>query len=54
MSEAFDAVDVIIAKRDGHELSDAQVDWVVDAYTRGVGRRGADVLARDGDPAARA
>jgi thymidine phosphorylase len=36
MAEAYDAVDVIVAKRDGHELSDAQVDWVVDAYTRGV------------------
>jgi thymidine phosphorylase len=36
MAEAFDAVDVIIAKRDGHELSDGQIDWVVDAYTRGV------------------
>ena len=36
MSEAFDAVDVITAKRDSHELSDAQIDWVVDAYTRGV------------------
>jgi len=36
MSEAFDAVDVIVAKRDGHRLSDAQIDWVVDAYTRGV------------------
>ena len=35
MSEAFDAVDVIIAKRDGHELTDEQIDWVVDAYTRG-------------------
>jgi thymidine phosphorylase len=35
MSEAFDAVDVIRAKRDGGELSDAQVDWVIDAYTRG-------------------
>ncbi|BAL92701.1 putative thymidine phosphorylase [Actinoplanes missouriensis 431] len=32
----FAAVDVIRAKRDGHELSDAQIDWVVDAYTRGV------------------
>jgi thymidine phosphorylase len=29
------AVDVIIAKRDGGRLSDAQIDWVVDAYTRG-------------------
>lgn len=36
MSEAFDAVDVIVAKRDGHRLSDAQIDWVIDAYTRGV------------------
>jgi thymidine phosphorylase len=36
VSEAFDAVDVIVAKRGKHELSDAQIDWVVDAYTRGV------------------
>ena len=36
MSEAFDAVDVITAKRDRAELSDAQIDWVIDAYTRGV------------------
>ena len=36
MSEAFDAVDVIIAKRDGSALSDPQIDWVIDAYTRGV------------------
>ena len=35
-AEAFDAVDVIVAKRDGHRLSDAQIDWVIDAYTRGV------------------
>jgi thymidine phosphorylase len=34
--EPFSTVDVIIAKRDRHELSDAQIDWVVDAYTRGV------------------
>ena len=36
MVEAFDAVDVIRAKRDRHVLSDPQIDWVVDAYTRGV------------------
>jgi thymidine phosphorylase len=36
VSEAFDAVDVISAKRDREELSDAQIDWVIDAYTRGV------------------
>jgi thymidine phosphorylase len=35
-AEPFDAVDVIRTKRDRRELSDAQVDWVVDAYTRGV------------------
>jgi thymidine phosphorylase len=35
MSE-FAAVDVIRAKRDGHVLSDEQIDWVVDAYTKGV------------------
>jgi thymidine phosphorylase len=31
----FAAVDVIRTKRDGGALSDAQIDWVVDAYTRG-------------------
>ena len=36
MSEAFDAVDVIRAKRDNHELTDPQIDWVIDAYTRGA------------------
>ena len=36
MTEAHDAVEVIVAKRDGGELSDSQIDWVVDAYTRGV------------------
>ena len=32
----FDAVDVIVAKRGKQELSDAQIDWVIDAYTRGL------------------
>src|ERR1700710_2886702 len=32
---AHDAVEVIIAKRDGDELTNSQIDWVVDAYTRG-------------------
>jgi thymidine phosphorylase len=36
VSEAHDAVEVIRAKRDGGELADSQIDWVVDAYTRGV------------------
>jgi thymidine phosphorylase len=31
-----DAVEVIGAKRDGQELSDSQIDWTVDAYTRGT------------------
>ncbi|HEY6794744.1 MAG TPA: thymidine phosphorylase [Kineosporiaceae bacterium] len=35
-SEAFAAVDVITRKRDGGELDDARIDWVVDAYTRGA------------------
>ena len=30
-----DAVEVIIAKRDGAELSDSQIDWVISAYTAG-------------------
>lgn len=33
-----DAVEVITAKRDGHELTDSQIDWVIDAYTAGVVR----------------
>jgi thymidine phosphorylase len=36
VAEPHDAVEVIITKRDGGELSDDQIDWVVDAYTRGV------------------
>ncbi|TCC39815.1 thymidine phosphorylase [Kribbella sindirgiensis] len=32
---SFDAVDVIRAKRDRGELSDGQIDWVIDAYTKG-------------------
>ncbi|AXO33119.1 thymidine phosphorylase [Micromonospora sp. B006] len=33
---AFAAVDVIRAKRDGGVLSEGQIDWVVDAYTKGL------------------
>lgn len=36
MTEPFAAVDVIKAKRDGRVLTMAQIDWVLDAYTRGV------------------
>jgi len=36
MVEAHDAVEVITAKRDGHRLTDSQIDWVIDAYTRGA------------------
>ncbi|MGQ0842559.1 MAG: thymidine phosphorylase [Sporichthyaceae bacterium] len=32
----MDAISVIRAKRDGRELSDDQIDWVLDAYVRGV------------------
>jgi thymidine phosphorylase len=31
-----DAVDLIIAKRDGGRLADADIAWVIDAYTRGA------------------
>lgn len=31
----MDAISVIRSKRDRHELTDAQIDWVIDAYTRG-------------------
>jgi thymidine phosphorylase len=34
--EPHDAVDVIRAKRDRGELTDSQIDWVIDAYTRGA------------------
>ena len=34
--EPFDAVDVIVTKRNKGDLSDGQIDWVIDAYTRGV------------------
>jgi thymidine phosphorylase len=32
----MDAVSVIRAKRDGGQLTDAQIDWVIDAYVRGA------------------
>ena len=34
--EPFDVVDVIRTKRDGGRLEGGQIDWVIDAYTRGV------------------
>ncbi len=36
VTEPFAAVDVIARKRDRGELDDAQIDWVVSAYTRGA------------------
>ena len=36
MIEPFAAVEIISAKRDKFELSDAQIDWTINAYTRGV------------------
>jgi len=35
MVEPFDTVDLIRSKRDGGILSTAQLDWLIDAYTRG-------------------
>ncbi|MFT4221189.1 MAG: thymidine phosphorylase [Microbacterium sp.] len=35
MSEPFDAVDVIHAKRDKHPIPEDELRWMVDAYTRG-------------------
>jgi thymidine phosphorylase len=32
----FDVIDVIITKRERGALSTAQIDWVIDAYTRGA------------------
>ena len=36
MSERYSAPEIIALKRDRHQLNDDQIDWVVDAYTRGV------------------
>ncbi len=36
MIEPFAAVEIISEKRDRNELTDPQIDWVIDAYTRGA------------------
>lgn len=36
MSEPFAAVEIISTKRDRNELTDSQIDWVIDAYVRGI------------------
>ena len=36
MVEPFAVVDIIGAKRDKRTLTKNEIDWVVDAYTRGV------------------
>ena len=33
---AMDVISIIRTKRDRGELSDEQIDWVIDAYTRGA------------------
>ncbi|WP_109560559.1 thymidine phosphorylase [Mycolicibacter senuensis] len=35
MNRSFDAPTLIATKRDGHRLSDAAIDWLIDSYTRG-------------------
>lgn len=36
MAEKFDAVDIIRSKRDREVLSQEQINWIIDAYTRGI------------------
>ena len=36
MTEQFDVVDIIRAKRDKNKLTLAEINWTIDAYTRGV------------------
>jgi thymidine phosphorylase len=36
MTAKFTAVEIISAKRDKQELSDDQIDWTIDAYTKGI------------------
>lgn len=36
MTEPFDAVSVIRTKRDHGRIPDAEIDWIIDAYTRGA------------------
>ncbi len=38
MAEQFDVVDIIRAKRDCNALTKAEIDWIIDAYTRGLVR----------------
>ena len=34
-TEQYDAVDIIRAQRDGRAISEGEIRWLVDAYTRG-------------------
>ena len=31
----MDIVNLICTERDGHELADAEIDWIIDAYVHG-------------------
>ena len=32
----MDIVNLICAKRDGNELKDAEIDWIIDSYVKGT------------------
>ncbi len=34
-AEQYDAVDIIRAQRDGRAITEGEIRWLVDAYTRG-------------------
>src|ERR1051325_10450836 len=46
---SMDAISVIRTKRDRGELSDEQIDWVIDAYTRGEVARWTAAMIASGE-----